>query len=344
METNSFCDQCGGLLPINQPKDFPAAIKNKSLFEFIRERLVPINAVIAFSVTIAAILDFFAPKAPYLAWLSYGLASIVLVAMLAEIITPSKVNIWLENSAQGVFSIFKRMWMGYRPVWHSPIWQVCTLVATIVLILGQVSQAKADSGGFIASKFSTVANLQSILFEVKNDLNAIKESLKNVKKETSENPRKELTNLGYSIDQAGLIKAFSQEDETAINLFIGLKIPIHPSNKYKLVYDTLSSKNKKIISFLNQLHLEINIENDALPRYYGEAYSQTCAASNFMQLLMKEKMILLLEVRQVMKNYCGSKINLNYIKSEALHYKNLIKKNDAHNNMNNAQVLDYKKK
>jgi hypothetical protein len=36
-------------------------------FVFICERIVPINAVIAISTSLALILDFLAPKAPYLA-------------------------------------------------------------------------------------------------------------------------------------------------------------------------------------------------------------------------------------------------------------------------------------
>lgn len=38
-----------------------------SLFTFVRERIVPINAVIALSITLSLILDFLAPKAPFLA-------------------------------------------------------------------------------------------------------------------------------------------------------------------------------------------------------------------------------------------------------------------------------------
>ena len=51
------------------------------IYDFVREHVIPFNSVIAMAITVAAVLDFLAPQAPYLAWLSYVLAAMVLLAM-----------------------------------------------------------------------------------------------------------------------------------------------------------------------------------------------------------------------------------------------------------------------
>ena len=51
------------------------------IYEFVKEHVIPFNSVIAMAITVAAVLDFLAPQAAYLAWLSYALAGLVLLAM-----------------------------------------------------------------------------------------------------------------------------------------------------------------------------------------------------------------------------------------------------------------------
>ena len=51
------------------------------IYEFVKEHVIPFNSVIAMAVTVAAVLDFLAPQAAYLAWLSYELAGLVMLAM-----------------------------------------------------------------------------------------------------------------------------------------------------------------------------------------------------------------------------------------------------------------------
>ena len=191
------------------------AEKKKTLFEFIRERIVPINAVIALSVTLALILDFFAPKAPYLAWISYGLAALVMSAMLAELLAPAFVGRWLERTTQGTPSLIKRMWMGQRPVWRSPAWQTSLVVMVVVLILGQVSKAKAGSGGFMASQFPSIADAQAALFDLKKDTQAIKEAVKEIQ-----------TSGKYE----GAGDALQAGDLGALKAFIGRGQPLPPAN------------------------------------------------------------------------------------------------------------------
>jgi hypothetical protein len=145
-----------------------------TLFTFIRERIVPINAVIALSATLALVLDFISPKAPYLAWVSYGLCGIVLACMALELIAPEKINTWLKTPAQGLSKQCQRLWMERRPVWNSPAWQALAVVAVVATVIGAASKAKANDGGLLASTFPAVRNYQasfSSLQDALDDLN-----------------------------------------------------------------------------------------------------------------------------------------------------------------------------
>jgi hypothetical protein len=145
-----------------------------TLFTFVRERIVPINAVIAISATLALVLDFISPKAPYLAWVSYGLCGIVLACMALELIAPEKVNTWLKTPAQGLSKQCQRLWMERRPVWNSPAWQALALVAAVATVIGSASKARAYEGGLLASTFPAVRNYQasfSSLQDALDDLN-----------------------------------------------------------------------------------------------------------------------------------------------------------------------------
>lgn len=68
-------------------------------------------------------------------------------------------------------------------------------------IQGQISEVKNDT---------TV---------IKQDVKAVQSSLKNVAKEVSDDPRKELVKRGYSVDYRGLENAIQQKDFVAIELF-----------------------------------------------------------------------------------------------------------------------------
>lgn len=145
-----------------------------TLFTFIRERIVPINAVIALSATLALVLDFISPKAPYLAWVSYGLCGIVLACMVLELIAPEKINTWLTTPAQGLSKQCQRLWMERRPVWNSPAWQALAVIAVVATVIGAASKAKANDGGLLASTFPAVRNYQasfSSLQDALDDLN-----------------------------------------------------------------------------------------------------------------------------------------------------------------------------
>ena len=143
------------------------------IYDFVREHVIPFNSVIAMAITVAAVLDFLAPQAPYLAWLSYVLAAMVLLAMVLE------VRAQRPGVAGGAWYVrlLGRLRAPPGPLWKSPAWQVIGIIAAIALVLGQASKARADSGGLIASAAPNLRNVQVLLLGLKEDTRRIQVTL-----------------------------------------------------------------------------------------------------------------------------------------------------------------------
>lgn len=143
------------------------------IYEFVREHVIPFNSVIAMSVTVAAVLDFLAPQAPYLAWVSYALAALVLLAMALE------VRALRSGATSGAWyvQLLARLRPPPGPLWKAPAWQVVAIIAAIALVLGQASRARADSGGLIANLAPNLRNVQALLLGIKGDTQRIQTTL-----------------------------------------------------------------------------------------------------------------------------------------------------------------------
>ncbi len=143
------------------------------IYEFVSKHVMPFNAVIVMSMTVAAVLDFLAPRAPFLAWVSYVLAAMVLLAMALEV----------RAQRPGVMGgawyvqLLGRLRAPPGPLWKSPAWQVIGIIAAIALVLGQASRARADSGGLIASAAPNLRNVQVLLLGLKEDTRRIQATL-----------------------------------------------------------------------------------------------------------------------------------------------------------------------
>lgn len=145
------------------------------IYEFVREHVMPFNAVIVMSMSVAAVLDFLAPQAPYLAWASYALATLVLAAMVLEVQCQRSpaADAWPVR-------LLARLRPPPGPLWKSPAWQAAGTIVAIALVLGQVSKAKADSGGLIASAAPSLRNVQALLLGLKQDTQRIQTTLEGV--------------------------------------------------------------------------------------------------------------------------------------------------------------------
>lgn len=226
----------------------------KPFFEFIRERVVPVNAVIVLSGFVVAALDFLAPRAPYLKSLGIALSGLVLMMMVLELGFPAQVDKWIKATSKGLPAFLNRMRMGHASSLHSPAWQVLGVIAVVVFGLGQASAAKASVGGLLASQFPSIASLQSTMLGMRDDLKDIKEKLKNVKQETSSDPRKELANLAIPWSEAGLEQAVANQDVKAIKLFAQANFQSQKRSGI-IVGKAIESKNDGVIEALQAINL-----------------------------------------------------------------------------------------
>jgi hypothetical protein len=140
------------------------------IHDFVRDHVSPVNTVIFSSVTVAGILDFLAPRAPFLSWLSYVLAGLVLSAMVLEVRARragTTGDAWFVR-------VLARLRAPPGPLWKSPGWQVFGIIVVIALVLGQASKARADGGGLIASAAPSVRNMQMLLLGVRDDTQHIR--------------------------------------------------------------------------------------------------------------------------------------------------------------------------
>ena len=146
------------------------------IYDFVKEHVMPFNAVIVMSITVAAVLDFLAPQAAYLAWLSYALAGLVVMMMVLELLQ--------RHTGVNADSSYARLLARLRPppgpVWNSPGWQVVGIVAVIALVLGYASKARASDGGLIASAAPNLRNVQMLLLGLQQDTRRIEATLNNM--------------------------------------------------------------------------------------------------------------------------------------------------------------------
>jgi hypothetical protein len=141
--------------------------------DFVRDHVSPVNTVIFSSVTVAGILDFLAPRAPFLAWLSYLLAGLVLLAMVLE----ARALRAVTTGDTWYMRVLARLREPPGPLWKSPGWQVFGIVVVIALVLGQASKARADSGGLIAGATPNLRDIQLSLLGMQQDTKRIQTTL-----------------------------------------------------------------------------------------------------------------------------------------------------------------------
>ena len=213
---------------------------------------------------IAGISDMLVPLANYGTYISIGLAAILITIIAAERIQPLTAiasNIKWPSDVQALYTSYR----------GAPM-----IAATMVLIIvvggfSYYSQLNRDNGGVIASNVSAVRDFQesagiiegikqtnqSLAVIEKNTKDSLIE-MRGLKKETSENPRKELANMGIGWYPYSFFESISSADLYVLNLFLkGGMSPIKyhegptpPANKYDtygLKYYGDSIKVKKLI-------------------------------------------------------------------------------------------------
>lgn len=124
---------------------------------FIREHLVPLNNIVLLAGSVVAALDFLAPRLSILPKIVFGATGAFSIVLLLAAFTPGLLN--------RAVAVLLRATEG-KSLRSSPPWQISVVMLALITLLGGVSIAKADSGGFIASSSSTLSSWQSSLLRL----------------------------------------------------------------------------------------------------------------------------------------------------------------------------------
>lgn len=124
----------------------------------------------------------------------------------------------------GIIKLFSKSWGENHTIFGYFVLIVFVLSTALTVYQHQTKDAKKK--GLIASKLTTVQEIQASLgmvnaqlVEANKSLKSIDKQMENTKKEVSENPRKELANLGIPWNSEHFYKAIVHNDEAIIDLF-----------------------------------------------------------------------------------------------------------------------------
>lgn len=134
-------------------------MSRKSIFEFVRERIVPINAAFVFSGALVMALDLVAPKESYFVAVGISLGSFLSLLMIADLI----------------------FHFGQSRMWRSAAWQFALASSLLILGLGPYFKARAETDVVLANQFESVGVLQQNLMSIQVELQDIKLALSAVK-------------------------------------------------------------------------------------------------------------------------------------------------------------------
>lgn len=195
------------------------------MIKFLEKTWGPISFLFT---TAWAILDFLRPLGNYI----YILASVLLLLTIMSVLC-SKNYVLLQKiknltafAPDFIKNELVELWQPDGVVfWKKGLFQVLAFLTA--LSIAAAAYGEDNKQGLLSTKFETVASLQSSLGVISNKLDVIskkqeemKVAIDLVKKETSEDPRKELANRGVSWNASSFWDALIQNDKEAIKLFI----------------------------------------------------------------------------------------------------------------------------
>jgi hypothetical protein len=165
-----------------------------------------------------------------------------LVAVVSDVLAPVgpfALPVAVLAGALAIFLVLPIPWIGslgrrlFKSYWRVPV--VATLALSAALLFGaHVLTQSAPSDGWIGSHVSALGDVQQSLglveeqtqaisettSDIKKDTEEIKDKLDDVKQETSDDPRKELANLGVTWSQQSFVDALMAGDERTVRLFL----------------------------------------------------------------------------------------------------------------------------
>lgn len=196
----------------------------------LRQRLKALN--ISFFLVANAAITFFAdvlepigPLVALFAWLALGLLLLTLLVCHA-FLEPLPEHALLPASevadpAASAMRLPRRIeWAGDMLIFFFVGFALLGVVWVMQQFVPQASAAGKRPEGVFASLMPAVSRLQQSLTGMDVKLDQISAKLDNVKRETSEDPRKELANLGVSWSGENFLNAVKDGDTRTVQLFL----------------------------------------------------------------------------------------------------------------------------
>jgi hypothetical protein len=182
----------------------------------LKERIAPLNATVLFSTTVSGVLDFlFGSASAWLALIAVLLLMLLLFLVCAPHMPAALRPALLQRQDGRLAQRAAVLYLG--------------AAAAIFAGAAFASEKQRGHGGVVASVFPPAAALQRELNLLHQDNEQILGKLGTLKKETSDNPRKELFNQGMAWTNSAFGEVLRAGDVAAAALYLQGGMPIQES-------------------------------------------------------------------------------------------------------------------
>lgn len=296
------------------------------------------------SAAVGLASDFIAPKGGWMIALALGAIAIFL-ALVAVLYygagTEKFKNSWIYRLTEGDTDL-EWIWDGTSFLKIHGI-QIAAIFSTVCFLLASKSYAASDTGGYLGTNFRAAATLQEslgLLSKNQAETNsALIELTRIVKKETSDDPRKELQNLGIGWSDNDLASAIERHDKRAVALLYQSEVFVREDFQNRIALKILESTNSEIPGIATHYSKPLSEENckkfsgnliwdtgKAMASFLGGGGGTGARSTN--------------EVRQ----FVNSKLKINYLeaicgKGKIIEFLSVITKQKSKPDQENVKIL-----
>lgn len=209
------------------------------------------------SVVVGFLGDFFSPMGGALIPMAIFIICCIFVALLVfrfKVGSEEFKSTWIYQ----VFASDQELgwvWEGNHPIKVHGL-QVVVLIGFISAFIGVKSHASSAEGGLLAKNSGHVRQLQELLAVSKQQtevLKAIEVNTAGGKREVSQDPIKELNNMGVPYSIAGIREAMQIKNHRAINLFADARISIPEGYRGGLVVSAIFSGDRHVVHAISRI-------------------------------------------------------------------------------------------
>ena len=222
------------------------------------------------STLLAAIGDFFSPKGGWILPLALGLVALATLCFMLLLGTRAAAKISEGDSD------LEGWWDG--PRWSQlGVWAIASF-AISSLFFGWWSHARAEVGGVLASNINIVSDAQQqlgLLDRIESNTartaGATETIRDTVKRETSDDPRKEINNRGQQWSERGFLEAIDRADLESIELYLKGRMSIDKVDNF--VFSLIYNRNYSALDLFEKYKLSASLESCRLALFHAEIFA-----------------------------------------------------------------------